>query len=308
MQNESLVQWLKHRKISQEVLEQFNISCDRAITIPVTDPDGSFLFNKYRRDPFLPPTGQKYWYDAGSSATLFGAEFIKDEKVVVVTEGELDALVLWSHNIPAVSSTSGALTFKEEWVALLKDKEVFLCYDNDKTGATGSVHTLSLIPQAKVILLPIDGGIKDVTDYYMRGGDLRDLMATARHYVEVSEVEKDMRERKGMWLPTIFHEAWFEWYEGYKNNERIPARKKAQKQGDDVTRAKSVPIDSIIKTNHQRKALCLFHKEKTPSMHVFPDNHFYCFSCGARGDVIDIVKELHHMDFKRAVEWLNSNA
>ena len=36
------------------------------------------------------------------------------------------------------------------------------------------------------------------------------------------------------------------------------------------------------------KALCPLHKEKTPSFYVSADGYFYCFGCGARGDVVDL--------------------
>lgn len=41
----------------------------------------------------------------------------------------------------------------------------------------------------------------------------------------------------------------------------------------------------------QSVALCPFHPDREPSMHVYRDG-FYCFSCGAGGDVINFVARL----------------
>jgi len=53
-------------------------------------------------------------------------------------------------------------------------------------------------------------------------------------------------------------------------------------------------------------ALCPFHAEKTPSCKVFND-HFYCFGCGAHGDVIALVEGLFDLPFKDAVKRLDSD-
>ncbi|HEY7017649.1 MAG TPA: CHC2 zinc finger domain-containing protein, partial [Gaiellaceae bacterium] len=51
--------------------------------------------------------------------------------------------------------------------------------------------------------------------------------------------------------------------------------------------------------------LCPFHDEKTPSFSVNPaDKLYYCFGCGAGGDVISFVRETEQLDFAQAVEWL----
>ena len=40
-----------------------------------------------------------------------------------------------------------------------------------------------------------------------------------------------------------------------------------------------------VSVNRQGKALCPFHNDRHPSLYV-ADDHYYCFACGAHGDVI----------------------
>lgn len=51
--------------------------------------------------------------------------------------------------------------------------------------------------------------------------------------------------------------------------------------------------------------LCPFHGEKTPSFSVNPQEQlFYCFGCGARGDVFSFVMQHEHVDFPEALKML----
>lgn len=51
--------------------------------------------------------------------------------------------------------------------------------------------------------------------------------------------------------------------------------------------------------------LCPFHNEKSPSFTVFPATRsFYCFGCGAGGDVISFVMRAENLDYREAVEHL----
>jgi DNA primase len=52
-------------------------------------------------------------------------------------------------------------------------------------------------------------------------------------------------------------------------------------------------------------ACCPFHEEKTPSFFIFDDN-YHCFGCGAHGDVITFVREIHTLSFVEALKWLDS--
>ena len=57
------------------------------------------------------------------------------------------------------------------------------------------------------------------------------------------------------------------------------------------------------------KARCPFHSEKTPSFHVSPDRGtYYCFGCGAKGDIFDFVEQFEGQDFKGALTMLAHRA
>ena len=53
------------------------------------------------------------------------------------------------------------------------------------------------------------------------------------------------------------------------------------------------------------KALCPFHKEKTPSFNVHAQRQiFHCFGCGAGGDVFKFVMLYENVDFAAAARLL----
>jgi len=55
----------------------------------------------------------------------------------------------------------------------------------------------------------------------------------------------------------------------------------------------------------QKKGLCPFHDEKSPSFHVTPSKGFFhCFGCQAGGDVIAFIMKLEHLTFTETVERL----
>lgn len=53
------------------------------------------------------------------------------------------------------------------------------------------------------------------------------------------------------------------------------------------------------------KGLCPFHSEKTPSFTVYPETQsYYCFGCGAGGDIISFTKEINGLTYVEAVKML----
>ncbi|HUW78739.1 MAG TPA: DNA primase [Candidatus Nanopelagicaceae bacterium] len=55
----------------------------------------------------------------------------------------------------------------------------------------------------------------------------------------------------------------------------------------------------------QKKGLCPFHDEKSPSFHVTPaKGYFHCFGCQEGGDVISFLMKIDHLSFTETVERL----
>ncbi|MFA5778171.1 MAG: DNA primase [Candidatus Paceibacterota bacterium] len=71
-------------------------------------------------------------------------------------------------------------------------------------------------------------------------------------------------------------------------------------------------VSSYIKLDRvgpNLKAKCPFHNEKTPSFFISPDRGtYYCFGCGAKGDIFTFVEEFEGLDFRGALKLLAGRA
>ncbi len=85
----------------------------------------------------------------------------------------------------------------------------------------------------------------------------------------------------------------------------------------DVERIKEkLPIEEVVgayvkleKGGGRLKGRCPFHSEKSPSFFVSPERgSYYCFGCGAKGDIFTFVEEFEHLDFLGALKTLAERA
>ena len=61
----------------------------------------------------------------------------------------------------------------------------------------------------------------------------------------------------------------------------------------------------LIKKGKDYWCCCLFHKEKTPSMKINDElGSFYCFGCGAKGDIFTIYTDLYNYTFNDTITEL----
>jgi DNA primase len=66
---------------------------------------------------------------------------------------------------------------------------------------------------------------------------------------------------------------------------------------------------ALRKVGRRWVGLCPFHAEKTPSFSLNAEEGlWYCFGCGAKGDVITFLRDIEHLDFVESVERLAARA
>lgn len=73
-----------------------------------------------------------------------------------------------------------------------------------------------------------------------------------------------------------------------------------------------LPIEQLVsqyvqlkRVGRSYKALCPFHKERTPSFHVSPEKQLaYCFGCHKGGDHFKFIEEIEGLDFVGALKFL----
>ncbi len=168
-------QYLNDRGIINEIIDEYKIGWGKFygkywITIPIKDIDGTYKFFKLRQDPNIGK--DKITFPKGIEAEIYGWETLQDATdSVMVCEGELDRLALLSIAMPAITSTHGAMTFKQEWSEkLVNVSKIYICYDNDEAGRKGAERVAKMVENGGnelfIVTLPEevgDGG--DITDY-----------------------------------------------------------------------------------------------------------------------------------------------
>jgi DNA primase len=269
------------------------------ITIPIFNRKNQLAFFKLARSPEGAGDEPKMlcWPAGECSAELYGWEHLRSARParLVICEGEFDRLVLESRGIPAVTGTAGALVFPELWVKVLAAvPELFICFDRDDAGRTGARRVASLLPHARIVELPeAVGPGGDISDLLVRlgrsVGEFRMLLADAK---PLPEGERTPPSRL-VESPLASNPA----RPGDLRLERIKA---------------ALPIEVIARqyvsfrsSGRTLVGKCIFHCDSQPSLVLYPDHgRFYCYGCGAHGDVIQFLMEAECWDLPRALREL----
>ena len=266
------------------------------ITIPIYNRTGEVTFFRLAKDPQDTRPTPKMLSSANSSVELYGwEEVLKQQRQIIVCEGEFDRLVLQAHGFAAITSTGGAATFRPEWAQKLREMEnVYICFDNDQAGRNGAQVVALMIPHARVVKLPDEVGQGgDVTDFFVRLGRTRD------EFVKLLQAAKPApnspQEIRAASPPGL-----------QSTNSLLKER---------IQRIKTeVPIEMVIQKYVQLKpsgfatlvARCPFHNDRTPSLAVYlQTGTYHCFGCRAHGDVISFMRAVANLSFAQALDVLD---
>ncbi len=188
------------RCVPQEVAEAYDVrvsydeSTGEAVTLYYPYYQGGKMAScKTRR------VDSKDFFWVGTPSTLFGKQACVGSSILIITEGEEDALAVKTvltdkvygvaQNHDVVSLPNGAALDKivrSEVEFFEKYKKVYICLDNDEPGKKASVEIadwLSTITSTYLVALPTELG-KDASDYLGSGNgkELRQSFAKAKLY------------------------------------------------------------------------------------------------------------------------------
>jgi DNA primase len=189
MKNDQAKSFLKnHRGINEDSMRKFKLGYDGSrLLIPVRDVDGAYVnVRKYSTSAdakYLP-------WDSGYSASLFPINNLLDSDLVLLVEGELDAVLADQLGYPSLT-TFGANTWSEGWNHLFANKIVYICYDNDDAGDEGRKKVAKNIYEyassVNFVDLPVEEKGADFTDYIHVMGHSKDdfdnLMDEAEEFI-----------------------------------------------------------------------------------------------------------------------------
>lgn len=338
---ERIKNWLNARGISDTIIASYGIHYREApapgyIVIPVHGADGQVLFNKYRRDPDS-EEGPKYRNEKGAVNALFGAQHVAtDTGPVVLCEGEFDCLTLRSQGFRAYTGTGGSSTFNASWSSHFEGERIHIVFDHDEPGIKGAYKVHNLLHGSTISWLPKEvGDHGDVTDYFTKlkktPADFSALLEDGRAYVfpvdwrafslkkDLGRIKKEYaemieyimaeaREERRMMRSDRHIQVLLAMYnDRYAEVSRAIKHftvKRAEIDGTLLSKAKAVPLPLFLKFPANNSIKCLWHEEKSPSLHYYPNqNRVYCFGgCAKYFDTLDVVQKLHGVGLKEAIK------
>lgn len=196
-----------------ETIKAFRLGFDsERVWIPILDAEG-VVVNIRKYLPGAKSDKMISYSTSHGAARLFPVQSLLGGRVVVF-EGEPDTLLAYQMGYPALTTTGGADTWREEFTRALQGKEVYFCYDTDGSGKKSAIsHAMRLLraneTQEKktkpyIIHLPLPGTkeSKDFTNYIIDLGhakaDFDKLIESAElvtdKFAETEEGPKETRE------------------------------------------------------------------------------------------------------------------
>ena len=160
--------YMSKRKLTQEVCNRFKIKYDpesECIIFPVWDEDNNLVMLTKRSI-----NSKMFYIDKDKEKPIYLLNFIKQENIkeVCICESQINALTLWSWNMPAIA-TFGCNITKHQFNILNKSgiEHYYLCFDGDEAGKKGIEKFLNYIRKdvlVDIIYLPKGKDVNDLTE------------------------------------------------------------------------------------------------------------------------------------------------
>jgi len=181
LNNVDALKYLFGRKFSREAISNFVLGLweDNGIKW-VGFPyfrEGKLHNIKFRS---IPPADKSFRRIKGGKSLLFNEDILKEKlDEIVITEGESDAISLWSMGYKnVVGATVGAGGVETTWIDKLdRIPRVYFVYDRDIAGTKGAYKFADRLGLERCFNIDLPPTVKDLNEFFMKGGTLNDFLA-----------------------------------------------------------------------------------------------------------------------------------
>jgi putative DNA primase/helicase len=150
-----------------------------------TDEQGNLLYQTVRYEPKdfrqRRPDGSGGWtWKKGLRQVLYHLPEVLEAPIVFVVEGERDVETLRDYGFVATTNAGGAKAhWAPQFTEALRGREVILIPDNDAPGRKRVMNIARALlgKVARLVVLELEGGAKDVTEWFDRGHSELELIA-----------------------------------------------------------------------------------------------------------------------------------
>jgi DNA primase len=125
-------------------------------------------------------TVNKYRAMRGGHPALFNAGELRPGVPALFVEGEFDCMAAWQTlrdemAVVTLGSASAAFDLRRWGAKLMQASRVYTLLDNDEAGEKGR-ETIRLVTGGTSVDLRLPKGVKDVNEFVLGGGDLREVV------------------------------------------------------------------------------------------------------------------------------------
>lgn len=222
LENINIINKLHDLKINDETIDLLNLGyMTNCLAVPVFKKGSLVNIVRYNinKDPNIPKV--RYNENTISGDIVPFDIWKQDYRPTIICEGEKDMIVARSHGFNAITLTGGSQSnIQTEYLNYFKDRDVYICYDNDDAGRKGSVKLYKDLVSHCKNLYNVDisnycpGNKEDVTDFFVKynkdANDFHTMLQNnskklteddlkevkSRHELPITKIEHNIRQSK----------------------------------------------------------------------------------------------------------------
>ena len=217
LDNVEVISKLHNLTINDDIIDTLNLGyMTNCLAVPVFKKGELINVARYNINK-LPNIPKVQYNKNANSGDIVPFDIWKnDKRATIICEGEKDMLVARSNGFNAITLTGGSQSsIQKDYFEYFKDRKVYICYDNDEAGRTGSNRMYKDLKQyCDVSITDISSVCKenkeDITDFFVKyNKNAEDLMilinsnskkpsdedlkeVKSKYEIELSKIEKNV--------------------------------------------------------------------------------------------------------------------